>query len=126
MSGNSLKTIYSKLFNNIKVEIAKIQDYSYSGLISYLDDGYLGKFGVYFLTVYKYLLEYIGKNIIIISVENLFRKLLKRIQNTGIFYLVFGIVFGVLVFMIFVRKIDNDCQKLFKLQKIFQICQISE
>ena len=126
MTGNSAKTIYAKLFNMIKLEIAKIQDYSYSGLISYLDYGYLGQFEIYFLSIYKYLLEYVGKNIIIVSIENLLNKLIRKIRDTGIIYLIFAVVFGVLIFVIFARKVDNDCRKLFELQKIFQICQISE
>ena len=126
MSGSNLKTIYAKLFNMIKLELAKIQDYSYSGLIYYLNNGSLGQFEVYFLTIYKYLLEYVGKNVIIISINSLFGLLLKKIKTTGIIYIVFGIVFGAFLFIIFVRKVDNDCRKLFELQKIFQICQISE
>ena len=124
---NDFRTVYERHFQYIRNGILSMNDFSYEGIIDHIiNDGKLSEISLFFNSIIIYIIEITTK----IPFENAINKLLNKLGNliliSEIIFLCFDLVAILFVIFLYIRGINQLCNKIFGLRKIFRIFEMQE
>ena len=124
---NDFRTVFERHFQYIRNGMLSINDFSYQGIIDHIiNDGTLSKISLFFNSIIIYIIEITNK----VPFRNSINKLLNRLEIliiiSEIAFLLFDIIAILFVIFLYVKGINNLCNKIFCLRKIFQIFELQE
>ena len=124
---NDFRTVFERHFQFIRNGILSMNNFSYHGIIDHIiNDGTLSKISLFFNSIIIYIIEITNK----VPFRNSINKLLNRLEIliiiSEIAFLLFDIIAILFVIFLYVKGINNLCNKIFCLRKIFQIFELQE
>ena len=119
---NNYKLIFSLLYEQIQIGINEINNHSYEGLIKVRNSLYFQKIIVYYLTIYNFALEVLGKDLQRKSYEKII-SLKGRYINIGYsLYYIFSFIIILIIIIGYIRNINSNINKIYELKKVFKVC----
>jgi hypothetical protein len=124
---NDFRTAFERHFQYIRNGMLSMNDFSYQGIIDHIiNDGTLSKISIFFNTIIIYIIEITINEPFRNSINKLLSRLEKLIMNSEICFLFLDIISILFVLFLYVKGINNLCNKIFCLRKIFQIFDLQE
>ena len=125
MQYKNYKSIYLKLFNQIKIKMENYNNINYNNIIKFINDIDIIRIEIIFLMTYAYLFDFMYRNI-----QSSIRTMMDKIGNniiltcyTFLSVLIFLIFF---IFFVFIRNVNNDSKKFIQIRKVFKVCNIND
>jgi hypothetical protein len=124
---NDFRTVFERHFQYIRNGMLSMNNFSYQGIIDHIiNDGTLSFISLFFNSIIIYIIELTNN----VPFRNSIIKLLNKLENlitiSEIAFLLFDIIAILFVLFLYVRGINNLCNKIFGLRKIFQILELQE
>jgi len=124
---NDFRTVFERHFQYIRNGMLSMNDFSYNGIIDHIiNDGTLSKISLFFNSIIIYIIEITNR----VPFRNAINKLLNRLEKliiiSEIAFLLFDLIAILFVIFLYIRGINNLCNKIFGLRKIFQIFELQE
>ena len=124
---NDFRTAFERHFQYIRNGMLSMNDFSYQGIIDHIiNDGTLSKISILFNSIIIYIIEITNSIPFRNSINKLLNKLEILIIISEISFLLLDIVAILFVLFLYVKGINNLCNKIFCLRKIFQIFDLQE
>ena len=119
------KTIFLQLFSKVKDIMENFPNGEYKDIIQYISYYFIARFEITFLTIYIYLMDISFDNIEI-ALLNINNKYKDTIITFGITYLLLIIILVFIIYFVYIKNINNDCNKFIQARKIFKVCNTNE
>ena len=124
---NDFRTVFERHFQYIRNGILSLNDFSYDGIIDHIiNDGTLSKISLFFNSIIIFIIEITNK----IPFQNSIKKLLNKLGNlilvSEIVFLCFDLVAILFVIFLYIKGINQLCNQIFGLRKIFKIYELQE
>ena len=120
------KHIFSMLFEMIQLNMNKISDHSYRGLISHIRTYDYGKTIFIVLLVYSHTFNMLGSGIQRQSYQKI-SSLIDLYLHTGfLIYYIASIIFILIVIIVYINKLNRNYRHLHEMKKVFKICNKRE
>ena len=124
---NDFRTVFERHFQYIRNGILSLNDFSYKGIMDHIiKDGTLSRISLFFNSIIIYIIEITNR----VPFRNSINKLLSRLENlvitSEIAFLFLDIIAILFVVFLYIKGINNLCNKIFGLRKIFQIFELQE
>ena len=124
---NDYRTVFQRLFQNIKNGIVLITDFKYEGLIKYIKtEESLGRISLFFDTIVISVIKIAFSDPYKKAIENLIKLLKELIQLSLIIFLLCDIIAILFVKFLYEPGINKLCNQIFVLRKVFKIYEIQE
>ena len=125
MMFKNYKTIFLQLFSKVKNLIENFQNGNYNYIINYIKKYSIGKIEITFLFTYTFIMEYSFNNvkIVLLGMEN---KYSKTNFITGASFILLAIILLLVIKLVYIKNVKNDCNKFLQTKKVFKICDTSE
>ena len=124
---NDFRTVFERHFQYIRNGILSMNDFSYDGLIDHIiNDGTLSRISLFFNSIIIYILEITNKKPFENSISKLLNRLGSLILVSEVVFLCFDLVAILFVIFLYIRGINQLCNQIFGLRKIFQIYELQE
>ena len=118
------KAIYLQLFGLVKKGMESFNNIVYSDIIEFINQKDVIKIDVMYMIVYIYLMDLVHKNIkntVIIMMNKIGYYMI--IINLISYPLVISLIF--IIFIVYIKNVNNDCKKFIHIRKIFRVCNIN-
>ena len=124
---NDFRTVFERHFQYIRNGMLSMNNFSYQGIIDHIiNDGTLSNISLFFNSIIIYIIELTSNA----PLRNSIIKLLNRLENliiiSEITFLLLDIIAILFVLFLYIKGINNLCNKIFGLRKIFQILELQE
>ena len=124
---NDFRTVFERHFQYIRNGILSMNDFSYDGIIDHIiNDGTLSKITLFFNSIIIYILEITNKKPFENSINKLLNRLVNLILISELVFACFDLVAIFFVIFFYIRGINQLCNQIFGLRKIFQIYELQE
>ena len=123
---NNYKQIFSILFEYIQIGINQINDHSYKGLISNIDNIFFSKTILIFLMVYHYAFEILGLQLQRKSYQKILSSISFYVNASFLFYYLSSFCFIVIIIFGYIWDLNKKYNKIKKIKKVFKICNKKE
>ena len=124
---NDFRTVFERHFQYIRNGILSMNDFSYDGLIDHIiNDGTLSRISLFFNSIIIYIIEITNKKPFENSISKLLNRLGSLILVSEVVFLCFDLVAILFVIFLYIRGINQLCNQIFGLRKIFQIYELQE
>ena len=125
MKFNNYKTIYLQIFNRVKIGMENFNNYKYSDIIQFIDNNDVIQNEIMFLIIYTYMIDIMNDNVHS-SIFLMNSKTLNNIIITISSFFVALIIMFVIIFIVYIWKINKDSKKFIRIRKVFKICKLNE
>ena len=124
---NDFRTVFERHFQYIRNGILSMNNFSYDGIIDHIiNNGTLSRISLFFNSIIIYIIEITNKIPFQNSISKLLNRLEKLILISEIAFLCFYLVAIIFVIFLYIRGINQLCNQIFGLKKIFQIFELQE
>jgi len=121
----NFKAIYLMLYNNVEVIMENFDNLKYENIILFFIHYEIIKIEIIYLITYIYIMEMMNQNVLVFIME-MMKRLEKNIISTSIIFLFLLIFLLLIIFIVYIRNINNDCNKFLQIKKVFKICNLNE
>jgi hypothetical protein len=118
---DNYKIIYLELFSVLQKAMESFNNRNYSNIIEYINQKDILKIDIMYMTLYIYILDNTLNNIknaVLLMIKKIGKRMI--ITYTISYPLLFASIF--VIFFVYVRNINNDCNKFINIRKIFKVC----
>ena len=123
---NDYRTVYERLIQYIRNGLIAVNNFTYPGLISHINDGILSRISLFFDFIVFHVIEIANT----IPHKESINKLIKKMNNiiiiSEIIFLLYDIVAILFVFILYIPGINRLCNQIYILRKIFKIFEMEE
>ena len=123
---NDILSAFECHFQEIKNGILSVNDFSYEGLFSQINSGILGKITAFFNCVIIYVINISINYPHNLAVEKIKYYLTKNIIITEAVFIGLDFLLLFIIFFFYISSINNYCNQIILLKKIFKIFEIQE
>jgi hypothetical protein len=125
MTFKQYKTIFLQLFNQIKVIMENFKNDNYNDILEFIGQNDIVKIEIIFLITYRYLIDIIFENIY--SFTDAMSKRINFFIIAHFFIFISVLIMIILIiFFIYVKNVNNDCNKFIQANKVFKVCNTNE
>ena len=125
MMFKDFKTVYLQLFSKVKNIVEHFQNGNYNYIIKFIQQYEIGKIQITFLFTYTYLMDY-SFNTVKIVLSAMEKEYLKTIFLTGTSFMILQIFLLFIIKFVYIKNINNDCNKFLQERKVFKVCDTAE
>ena len=123
---NNYKQIFSILFEYIQIGINQINDHSYKGLISNIDNIFFSKTILIFLMVYHYAFEILGLQLQRKSYQKIISSISSYVNVSFLLYYLSSFCFILIIIFGYIWDLNKKYNKINQIKKVFKICNKKE
>jgi len=125
MEFKNFKATYLQLYNNVEVIMENFVNLEYGNIISFFIEYEVIKIEIIYLITYIYFMDIMNQNALEFILE-MMNSLGKNVINTSIIFFILLSFLLLIIFVIYIRNINNDCRKFLQIKKVFKICNLNE
>ena len=121
------RTVFERHIQYTRNGIISLLDFSFDGLINYIKtEGTISKVSLFFNNIIIFLLVMTNQKPHQMAINQLITRLKSLVQISEIIFLIYNIIAILLVIFFYISGINNLCNKILNLKKIFKIYEIHE
>ena len=125
MEFKNFKATYLQLYNNVEVIMENFVNLEYGNIILFFIEYEVIKIEIIYLITYIYFMDIMNQNVLLF-IQEIMNSLGKNVINTSIIFFFLLSFLLLIIFVIYIRNINNDCRKFLQIKKVFKICNLNE
>ena len=121
---NNYKAFFMQFFSLVQKGIENFNNIKYSDIIDNIRKKEFLQIGLIYMSVHKYIIDYMilsNKKILLMSLKEISYKMI--IPNIIEYLIIFFLIF--ISFFVYIRNVNNNCEKIMHIKKILRICNIN-